>query len=357
MRKIRYKKGRKVNVTNLEYTGVYTDKVAEMQLFVYNEQKVIELQNITVEKFNDVKDATQNNWLNIHGLNDVGLIKSLAENLQLNTIIVSDILNISRGTRLDELDDTLFFSIKSILPNESDDDTILIEQISFLLQDNLIVSFQEKRGDFFTHIRERLRENTGIVRKKSVDYLLYLMLDSIIENFYITIENKENNIESLLLASKTADSPVIMEDIEQLREIFHLLKRAIVPLRDALFTIKTIKEDDDFNCIEASNYIFFGRLHQKALELLEQIDYDMKNLDSATNFFYTAQNHKMNEVMKTLTVISSVFLPLTFIVGLYGMNFKYIPELNYKYGYFVTLGVMFILVLLMLYYFKKKKWF
>lgn len=357
MRKISYKKGRKVSVSNFEYTGVYTDKGSDMQLFVYNEDKVIEEQHISVKKFMTTKDLALNNWLNIHGLNDVEVIKSLAEALQLNTIIVSDILNISRGTRLDELDDTLFFSIKSILPNDSDDKTILIEQISFLLQDNLIISFQEKRGDFFTHIRERLRENTGIVRKKRVDYLLYLMLDSIIENFYITIENKENDIEALLLASKTADSPIIMQDIENLREIFHILKRAIVPLRDALFTIKTIKEDDDFNCIETSNYIFFGRLHQKALELLEQIDYDMKNLDSASNFFYTAQNHKMNEVMKTLTVISSVFLPLTFIVGLYGMNFKYIPELNYKYGYFITLGVMFILVVLMLYYFKKKRWF
>ncbi|VXB83371.1 Magnesium transport protein CorA [Flavobacterium sp. 9AF] len=357
MRKIRYKKGRKASVSNLEYTGVYTGKATEMQLFVYNEQKVKEIQNISVAEFNEAKDLSLNNWLNIHGLNNVDLIKTLSENLQLNTIIVSDILNISRGTRLDELDDTLFFSIKSILPNENDDETILIEQISFLLKDNLIVSFQEKRGDFFTYIRERLRENTGIVRKKKVDYLLYLMLDSIIENFYITIENKENDIESLLLASKIADSPVIMEDIERLREVFHLLKRAIVPLRDALFTIKTIKEDDEFNCIEPSNYIFFGRLHQKAIELLEQIDYDMKTLDSATNFFYTAQNHKMNEVMKTLTVISSVFLPLTFIVGLYGMNFKNMPELHYKYGYFITLGVMLILVLLMLYYFKKKKWF
>ena len=183
------------------------------------------------------------------------------------------------------------------------------------------------------------------------------MLDSIIENFYVTIEHKEDKIEVLLLASKTSDSPEIMEEIEQLREVFHLLKRSITPLRDALFTIKTIKEDDEFNCIETSNYIFFGRLHQKALELLEQIDYDMKTLDSASNFFYTAQSQRMNEVMKTLTVISSVFLPLTFIVGLYGMNFKYIPELNFRYGYFITLGVMFVLVLLMLYYFKKKRWF
>ncbi len=356
MRKIRYRKGRKVNALPLEYTGIYTKNATTMQLFVYDENKVNEFQNISIKKFSEVKSASINNWLNIHGLNDVELIKSLAETLELNALIVSDVLNITRGTRLDELDDSLFFSIKSILPNE-DEDTILIEQISFLLQDNLIVSFQEKRGDFFTHIRERLRENTGIVRKKKVDYLLYLMLDSIIENFYITIENKENKIESLLFASKTSDSPKVVEEIEHLREIFHLLKRSITPLRDALFTIKTIKEDDEFNCIEISNYIFFGRLHQKALELLEQIDYDMKTLDSASNFFYTAQSHRMNEVMKTLTVISSVFLPLTFIVGLYGMNFKYIPELNFKYGYFITLGVMFVLVLLMLYYFKKKKWF
>lgn len=356
MRKLRYKKGRKAVLQPLEYTGFYKDKETEMQLFVYNEKEVGEYQAITVKDFNETKSETLNNWLNIHGLNNIEVIKSLADSLTLNNLIVSDILNIARGTRLDELDDSLFFSIKSILPNDNEN-TILIEQISFLLQDNLIVSFQEKRGDFFTHIRERLRENTGIVRKKKVDYLLYLLLDAVIENFYITIENKENKIEVLLLASKTVDNPSIMEEIERLREIFHLLKRSITPLRDALFTIKTIKDDDEFNGIEASNYIFFGRLHQKTLELLEQIEYDMSTLDSASNFFYTAQNHRMNEVMKTLTVISSVFLPLTFIAGIYGMNFKYMPELNYKYGYYTIIGLMFIIVLLMLVYFKKKKWF
>lgn len=356
MRKIKYKKGRKKIPATLEYTGIYTDKKTEMQLFVYDENKFEEFQNISLKKVVESKDAALNNWLNIHGLNDVELIKSIGENFHLNSVVISDILNITRGTRLDELDDSLFFSIKSILPNE-DENTILIEQISFLLQDNLVVSFQEKRGDFFTHIRERLRESAGIVRKKKVDYLLYLLLDAVIENFYITIENKENKIEALLLASKTSDSPEVMVEIERLREIFHLLKRSITPLRDALFTIKTIKEDDEFNSIETSNYIFFGRLHQKALELLEQIDYDMKTLDSASNFFYTAQSHRMNEVMKTLTVISSVFLPLTFIAGIYGMNFEYLPELKYKNGYFIVLGVMIGIVFLMLFYFKKKKWF
>ncbi|WP_339886936.1 magnesium/cobalt transporter CorA [uncultured Flavobacterium sp.] len=356
MRKIKYKKGRKVQPGQVEYTGIYTDKETELQLFVYNEENAIEFQNISVEEFFKSKVNSQNNWLNIHGLANVDLIKNLTEILNLNSLIVSDIVNISRGTSLDELDDTLFFSIKSILPS-TNNETINIEQISFLLQDGLIVSFQEKRGDFFTHIRERIRANVGIVRKKKVDFLLYLLLDAIIENFYITIETKENKIEELLASSKTSDNPMIMQDIEKIREVLHLLKRSVIPLRDALFTIKTIKDDDELNFIEPSNFVFFGRLHQKTLELIEQIEYDMNALNSASNFFYTAQGHRMNEVMKILTVISSIFMPLTFIAGIYGMNFDNLPELHWKYSYFFVLGVMFLIVLSMIYYFKKKKWF
>ena len=356
MRKIKYKKGRKVQPSQVEYTGIYTDKETELQLFVYDENDVIEFQEVSVENFFKNKSSTQNNWLNIHGLTNVDLIKNLTEGLNLNSLIVSDIVNISRGTSLDELDDTLFFSVKSILPSENNE-TITIEQISFLLQEGLIVSFQEKRGDFFTHIRERLRTNTGIVRKKKVDYLLYLLLDAIIENFYITIDSKEDKIEELLASSKTSDSPMIMQDIEKAREVFQMLKRALIPLKDALFTIKTIKDDDELDCIEPSNFVFFGRLHQKTLELLEQIEYDMNSLESASNFFYTAQGHRMNEVMKILTVISSIFMPLTFIAGIYGMNFDNLPELHWKYSYFFVLGLMFLIVLSMIYYFKKKKWF
>ncbi len=356
MRKIKYKKGRKVQPSQIEYTGIYTDKETELQLFVYDENDVVEFQEVSVENFFKNKSNTQNNWLNIHGLTNVDLIKNLTEGLNLNSLIVSDIVNISRGTSLDELDDTLFFSIKSILPSENNE-TITIEQISFLLQEGLIVSFQEKRGDFFTHIRERLRTNTGIVRKKKVDYLLYLLLDAIIENFYITIDSKEDKIEELLASSKTSDSPMIMQDIEKAREVFQMLKRALIPLKDALFTIKTIKDDDELDCIEPSNFVFFGRLHQKTLELLEQIEYDMNSLESASNFFYTAQGHRMNEVMKILTVISSIFMPLTFIAGIYGMNFDNLPELHWKYSYFFVLGLMFLIVLSMIYYFKKKKWF
>lgn len=356
MRKIRYKKGRKVQPSTLEYTGIYTDKPTEMQLFVYDENEATEFENCSVKDFISNKDLTKNNWLNLHGLSSTDVIQELSEHLELNTIVISDILNITKGTRLDEFDDTLFFSIKSILPKE-ENETILVEQISFLLQDHLIVSFQEKRGDFFPHIRERIRTNTGIVRKKKVDYLLYLLLDAVIENFYITIETKEEKIERLLLESKTSDNPNVVEEIEKMREVFHFLKRAIMPLRDALYTIKSINEDDQFNSIENSNYIFFGRLHQKTLELLEQIDYDMNSLDSASNFFYTAQSHRMNEVMKILTILSAIFMPITFIAGIYGMNFQHMPELEYQNGYFLALGLMLVIVVGMVFYFKRKRWF
>lgn len=357
MRKIKYKKGRSSQPQIYKYDGIYTQNKTEMQLFVYDETNVEELQDITVLDFENNKDNTKTNWLNLHGLTDNEIIQDLAKQLNLNSLIVSDILNISRGTRFDEFDESLFFSIKSILPSKDDSNTIEIEQISFLIQDNILVSFQEKRGDFFTHIRERLRNNTGIVRKKKVDYLLSLMLDSVLENFYITIENKENEIEKLMILSKTSDDPKIIEDIERTRDILYNLKRSITPLRDALYTIKTIKDDNEFNSIQSANFVYFSRLHQKTIELLEQIEYDMNSLESASNFYYTTQSNKMNEIMKTLTVISSVFLPLTFLAGIYGMNFKYMPELAFKYGYFTLLGIMLVLVVGMLIYFKRKKWF
>jgi magnesium transporter len=177
------------------------------------------------------------------------------------------------------------------------------------------------------------------------------------ENFYITIENEEDRVEVLMNLSKTSTNPQILEQIEKHRDNFNFLKRSIIPLRDSLYSIKSIKDDDVFNAIEHDNYSFFARLHQKSLELLEQIEYDMITLDSASNFYFSTQNHKMNEVMKTLTVVSVFFIPLTFIVGIYGMNFDNRPELRWKYGYFMIMGLMFLLLMSMIFYFKRKNWF
>ena len=356
MRKIKYKKGRKLQPYNLEYTGIHKRTDSEIQLFVYDDANLSEYVDFNVADLKRSIDVKKTNWLNIHGLNDLDLLKSIGDYFEIDNFMLADILNTTRRTKIEEQQDILFFNIKSLLPAENSDN-ISVEQISFLIKDGVLISFQEKRSDFFTHIRERIRTHSGIVRTKKSDYLLYILLDSVMENFYITIENEEDKIEELINLTKKSADPIILERIEKHRDNFNFLKRSIIPLRDSLYDIKSIKDDNVFNEIEAENFTFFSRLHQKSLELLEQIESDMGSLESASNFFFSAQTHKMNEIMKTLTIVSAIFIPLTFIVGVYGMNFKYMPELEYKHGYYTVVGVMVFIGLLMMYYFKRRRWF
>jgi magnesium transporter len=356
VRKIKYKKGKKVQPTLLEYTGVHKFTQTEIQLFVYDDLNVAEFQDFKADEISKHINYNKVNWMNVHGLNDSDIIVKIGEFLDVDNFMLSDILNTTKRTKIDEYHDTLFFNIKSLLP-DAESDNIKVEQISFLMKNGILVSFQEKRSDFFTHIRERIKTHSGIVRTKKVDYLLFLLLDAIMENFYITIENEEDKVEELINKSKKSTDLSILEQIEKHRDNYNFLKRSIIPLRDSLYSIKSIKDDNVFNAIEDDNFTFFERLHQKCLELLDQIEYDLTTLDSAANFFFSTQSHKMNEVMKTLTLVSVIFMPLTFIVGVYGMNFEHMPELEWKYGYFAILAFMFALFLGMIYYFRKKNWF
>ncbi|RZJ76156.1 MAG: magnesium/cobalt transporter CorA [Flavobacterium sp.] len=360
MRRIKYKKVRNVQPNYYVYTGIHKDEPVEMQLFVYDAEGYEEYANVSYERVvkenNDEQQINDVKWLNVHGLHDVELIKQIGGLLEVDPFVIGDILNTARRTRIEELDDVLFFSIKSILPQETEGD-VKTEQVSFLLKDNFIISFQEKKSDYFSHIRERIRTGTGIVRKKKNDYLLYLMLDAIMENFFITIENYEDSIEELSVQSKTKHQKDFIVNIERIRENLHYLKRSITPLREALYNLKSVKEDEEFENITKSNHTFFARLHQKCLELLDQIEYDMTSLDSASNFHFASQSQRMNQIMKTLTIFSVIFMPLTFIVGVYGMNFDNMPELRTENGYYIVWGVMLFIAFGMAVYFRRKRWF
>ena len=356
MRKIVYKKGRKVQPLHLEYTGIHKNNDSQMQLFVYNDSEITEYEKIKVADFEKSIVTQKTNWINIHGLNNIELVQSVGNYFKIDNYMLADILNTTKRTKLEEQQEVLFFNIKSLLPKENSD-SIQTEQISFLIKEGILISFQEKRSDFFTHIRERIRSHSGIVRTKKADFLLYVLLDAVMENFYITLEYEEDKVEELINLSKNSDNPIILERIEKHRDNYNFLKRSIIPLRDSLYDIKSIKDDNVFNLIENENFSFFSRLYQKSLELLEQIESDMSALDSASNLFFSAQTHKMNEIMKTLTIVSAIFIPLTFIVGVYGMNFENMPELEYPYGYHTVIGIMVLMGIGMLNYFKKRRWF
>lgn len=360
MKRLEYNKVRKVQPNAFEYNGEHTGEKTQMQLFVFDENGYEEYKKVGLERV--VKECTDEEqtddikWLNVHGLNDVELIKSIGSLISVDPLIIGDILNVHRRTRIEELGDVLFFSVKSVLPEE-EDGVIKTEQVSFLLKGNTIVSFQEKRSDYFTHIRERIRTGTGIVRKKKNDFLLYLMLDAIMENFFITIERYEERIARLADAARQDNKGNIIEEIEKTKDNLVFLKRAITPLREALLTLKSAREEDEYETIRKSTHTYFARLHQKCLELLDQTDYDLTSLDSASNFHYAAQSQRMNQIMKTLTIFSVIFMPLTFIVGVYGMNFDNMPELHTNDGYYVVWGVMLVSIIIMIIYFRKKDWF
>jgi magnesium transporter len=172
-----------------------------MQLFVYNTNEVTEFQQLGPQDVDKSIDGNKVNWINIHGLNNHLFIEKVGAKFGADNFIIGDILNTTKRTRIEEYHEILFFNVKSILPLK-ESNNISVEQISFLLKDNVLISFQEKRSDFFVHIRERIRTNSGVVRTKKADYLLYLLLDAIIENFYITIESEENKVDDLIDLSK-----------------------------------------------------------------------------------------------------------------------------------------------------------
>ena len=356
MRKIKYKKGKKVQPIFLEYTGVHTQIKTEIDLYVYDNLNFVQYNKVKLEALDKLTNTDQTSWLSVVGISETDKIKTIGDYLEIDNFIIGDILNTVKRTKLEEYNDTLFFSIKSLLPIENSD-TFEVEQISFILKHNLLVSFEEKSNNFFNHIRQRIASHSGIVRTKRADYLLFLLLDAVIENFYITIESEEEKIEEIINLVKTKTSLELLDHIEKHRDNLNFLKRAIIPLRESLYAIKSINQDSILEVIEPKNYTFFDRLHQKCLELLEQIEYDLSTLESTSTYFFSAQSQKMNEVMKTLTVVSVFFMPLTFIVGVYGMNFDNMPELHWKYGYFIIIGAMLFLFLGMAYYFKKKNWY
>ena len=359
MKRVKHKKVNLNRKNRGVYTGKYQNEPVRMQLFIYNDLKFQEFLDISIDKARqEIEKAASKDvvvWLNIHGLSDAELIRQIADIVVVDDYVVQDILNINNRPRIEDLDDNLFFNIKSILEETSDG--IHVEQISFLLKENLLVSFQEKKSDFFTEIRERIRNKTGMVRRKKNDYLLYLLLDAVMENFFITLENYENALDETLTLAKDRSNIEVLKEIEKSRDDLYFLKRSILPLRDALFNLKNFAQNEVFTGLNQKNYNFFSRLHQKALELLEQIDYDMNSIDSATNIFFSTQSQKMNMIMKTLTIVSVIFIPLTFVVGVYGMNFDNMPELRTQNGSYVVLFVMLLIVIAMVTYFKKKKWF
>ena len=343
---------RKLNPLIPVFTGIKYEEKLSLQLFKYNQDDYVEKTNFSEKEFKGFSDLTNQHWLDVHGIHDVVQINDICNRLGIHSLVIQDILDVNQRPKFQEYEDYWFFSIKSILP--SDNMTIEAEQLSFILGKNYLVSFQEKKADYFDHIRYRIREKVGILRERGPDYLLFLLLESILDNYFKTVFNIEKQVEDFGVIDVNSDpSPSTLKTIELCKRQLQLIKRTIAPIKE--FVIKA--QHEEFNLIQQKHIKYFFELKDLCLTLLDNCDKIEMRLESSINLFFSVQGHRMNQIMKTLTVVAVIFIPLTFIAGIYGMNFSNMPELTWRWGY---LGIWLIIVIVftgMIIYFKRKNWF
>lgn len=323
----------------------------KIRLFQYNRNESIEAEYSSVEEAIENIHSKNTNWLNIDGLHDVSSLKILSENFGISALAFENILNTGQRTKFFE-DKESFTVISKSVEYNSENNQISIEQISFIVVKNVLISFQEKVGDHFEPIRERIRNNIGVIRKSSAEYLLFALMDCLVDNYLIGMEHIGEKIENIEEKIPELDDKVSSQLFEYKKEI-SLFSKTIRPLKEVVKRITRLNTV----IIHKENLVYYSELDNLIDLANESLEAYFNMVNDHINQFNTLLSHKDNKVMKVLTIFASIFIPLTFIAGIYGTNFDYLPELHFRYAYFAMLGVMALLALAMLNYFRKNKWF
>lgn len=326
------------------------------QLYKYNPDTFLLEKNSEdyfAENFNPFEDMSSNYWLNFHSMKNKAAINKLCDKLCIDRLLQEDLFAENKRTRLEEYSDYVFFSIISALPKEGLNHYDLNkERISFIIGDNYLISFQEKPSDHFPEVRERIEYKRGKVRYKGPDFLLFRMLEAIIDNYTEVVAQITLNIEKLdKIVLRNPKSEVLRKVEWEKRKLLDL-RKIVFPMKELMGQLDRVENE----MIIEDNIHYFRELKDTCFSLIDEIEAQKQMLDGIANLYYAIQGQRMNEVMKVLTVTSAIFIPLTFIVGVYGMNFEVMPELKSDYGYYVVWGVMIFITAVLVFIFWKRGW-
>jgi len=264
---------------------------------------------------------------------------------------MEDILSVGQRPKLEEYKDYVQAVIKT-LELDSTEEIIEYEQLTFILKENILVTFQEKTGDVFDSVRNRIKEAKGSIRKRGADYLLYALLDLVVDHYFIVLENFSEKLENLETDLLNNPDKTTLNKLHMLRRETLILRRSVYPLREMIGKFEKMEEPLISNGIK----VFIRDLYDHTVKVVETIEVLRDMTSGLLDLYMNTVSNKMNEIMKVLTIMSTIFIPLTFIAGVYGMNFTNMPELEYKYGYFAILGIMFMVFIGMLIFLRRKKW-
>jgi len=322
----------------------------ETQLYEYNLDNFSKDDNLENFQLLSSIPPDRNVWINFQGIHEVQKIEQIGNILELDRLIIRHILYTTQRPKV-ELDQNLFFmSIKSILKEK--EGSLKVEHLSFLLGPNFLISFQEEKGDHFSSIRNKIVEGIGFVRKRTIDFLLFQLLDANLDNYFETIDaiNLETSIlEKVIPKNPNEETTLALESHKRSAQI---IKKTLGPFKEVVLNML----NEQTSLIRKENIRYFRDLVNTVSAAIDEIDNTQKTLEGLTNIYFASLSQKMNETMKVLTTVATIFITLTFIAGIYGMNFEHMPELQYRYGYYVIWGIMLLLTLLMIIYLRRKRW-
>lgn len=321
-------------------------RVIDFNTELYEELRVDE-----VDEIRRFTESSSVSWISIYGLHDIELIKRLGNIFNLHPLILEDIANTGQRPKFEEYDNGLFIVLK-MLNFDMENETVSGDQLSIFISNNYLVSFHEKPIDVFQPVRERIRKHRGRIRGYGTDYLAYAMLDTIVDNYIIAIEAIGTRIEDLEDAVLDEPSNQVLSQITNYKREINFLRKSIRPARELI--ISFAKSDTEI--VSEKTIPFLKDLQDLIFHATEALDSYRDMLSDQLGIYNTTMGNKLNEIMKILTIFAAIFIPLTFLAGIYGTNFNYLPELNYKYSYFIFWAVMISVTAVMVRYFKKKGW-
>lgn len=337
----------------LIYTGDKEKEPVKIKVFEFDEENFSEQEFQSVENIFEFKSSKKNVWINVDGVHDVEIMEKIQNNFGIHPLAMEDILHTSQRPKVEEYDNYMFLVLRMFFYNDEIRE-LKNEQVSIILSENYLISFLEDAGDVFDPVRERIRKEGTKIRKNGVDFLAYSIMDAIVDSYFHILEQIGEEIEEvedrLVVDTQKED----IQLVHRMRRNMILLRKSVWPLREVISALQR----NENNVIKSSTQIYLRDVYDHVIQIIDTIESYRDMIVGMLDVYLSSTSNKLNEVMKVLTIISTLFIPLTFLAGVYGMNFKFFPELEkdwmYPWGFW---SITLIIIVIMLIFFKRKKWF
>jgi magnesium transporter len=320
-----------------------------IRLIDYDEAHVDEKDFEKIEDALQVRDTPTVSWINVDGIHDTGMIEKLGSHFGIHPLVLEDIVNTSQRPKMEDFGDYIYVVLKMLYLDKNE---LVTEQVSIVLGRNFVLSFQERPGDVFNPVRERLRSTKWRIRKLGADYLTYALVDMIVDNYFLILENFGERIEHLEEELIERPTPTRLQAIHTLKRELIFLRKSVWPLRELISGMERAESD----LITDVMPVYLRDVYDHTIQVMDTVESYRDMVSGMLDTYLSSVSNRMNEVMKVLTIIATIFIPITFIAGIYGMNFQNMPELSWSWAYFVALGLMGCISLVLIMYFRRKGW-